>query len=172
MAQEKQQEQKVKHLVRIHNTDLPGEKPIYYALTRIKGVSMMFSNAICLVANVDRDAITGLMPDQDILKINDVLKNPSHYNIPSWLFNRRSDPITGQDLHVLTSDLDFAQSSDIKFMQKIRCYKGVRHQLGQPVRGQRTRSNFRKNKGKATGVFKTKLAPGSGAAADKKDNKK
>ena len=60
MSQEKTQEQKVKHLVRIHNTDLPGEKPLYYALTKIKGVGMMFSNAICIVSDIDPNSTTGL----------------------------------------------------------------------------------------------------------------
>ena len=48
--------------------------------------------------------------------------------------------------------LSFTQDNDIKMMKKIKSYKGVRHILGQPVRGQRTKSNFRKNKGKVLGV--------------------
>ena len=48
----------------------------------------------------------------------------------------------------------FTQDNDIKMMKKMRSYKGIRHSLGLPVRGQRTKSNFRKNKGKVLGVRK------------------
>ncbi len=51
----------------------------------------------------------------------------------------------------------------------MRSYKGIRHIHGQPVRGQRTRSNFRRNKGKVVGVVKKKVAP---AAGDKEGGKK
>ena len=51
-----------------------------------------------------------------------------------------------------TSDLRFIQDNDIKMMKKIKSYKGIRHMFRLPVRGQCTRSNFRKNKGKGMGV--------------------
>jgi small subunit ribosomal protein S13 len=46
----------------------------------------------------------------------------------------------------------FTKDNDIKLMRKIKSYKGTRHSAGQPVRGQRTKSNFRKSKGKVMGV--------------------
>jgi small subunit ribosomal protein S13 len=55
-------------------------------------------------------------------------------------------------MHIITTDLAFIKDNDIKMMKKIRCYRGVRHIRGLPVRGQNTRSKFRKNKGKAMGV--------------------
>jgi len=72
---------------------------------------------------------------------------------------------TGKDMHLLTADLSFVTDNDIKFMKMIRCFKGARHAAGQPVRGQRTRSHFRKGEG--VGVVKTKLAPAP--KADKKE---
>ncbi len=70
------------------------------------------------------------------------------FGTPVWMLNRRKDLELGEDRHLITSDLTFTQDNDIKMLKKIRSYKGVRHILGQPVRGQRTKSNFRKNKGK------------------------
>ena len=58
--------------------------------------------------------------------------------------------------------MSFTQDNDIKMLKKIKSYKGIRHSLGLPVRGQRTRSNFRKNKGKVMGVKRKE-----GAKADK-----
>jgi hypothetical protein len=75
-------------------------------------------------------------------------------------------------VHKIGADLKFTQENDIRFMKKIRCYKGIRHSMGQPVRGQRTKSNFRKNKGKVTGVAKTKQAKAAAAASSEKKEKK
>ena len=62
-----------------------------------------------------------------------------------------------------SSELTFAVKSDIDSMKKMRCYKGIRHELGQPVRGQRTRSSFRT--GGIVGVVKKKQVPGAAPVA-------
>jgi small subunit ribosomal protein S13 len=152
-------DEKVRFLVRVYNTDLNGNKPVHHALTKIKGVGRMFAKAVCVAAKVDPFVKAGKLAELEVSKITDVLKNPLNHNIPLWMLNRRRDPADGNNYHLMTSDLDFVQSNDIKQMQKIKCYKGVRHYLGQPVRGQRTRSNFRKNKGKVVGVSKKKAVP-------------
>jgi len=69
-------------------------------------------------------------------------------------------------MHLVTSELDFAKSNDIRLLKKIKAYRGVRHMYGLPVRGQRTRSNFRRNKGKPMGVMRNKAA--KAAQAEKK----
>ncbi len=143
-----------KHIVRISNTDLDGNKNILAALRAIKGVSFMFANAVCKVSGVDVNKKTGLLSDDEISKLEEVLKNPKKYGIPTWLFNRRKDLETGEDMHLLAVDLDVKLTEDLRRMKKIRSYRGVRHMFGLPVRGQRTRSNFRKNKGKVIGVVK------------------
>jgi len=76
------------------------------------------------------------------------------------MLNRRKDYETGEDKHLLSSDLAFTKDNDIKMLKKIKSYKGMRHAFGLPVRGQRTRSNFRRNKGKVTGVQKKKIKSG------------
>ena len=55
---------------------------------------------------------------------------------------------------MIGTNVDFFEENDVKMMKKIKSYKGIRHSLGQPVRGQRTKSNFRRNKGKVMGVQK------------------
>ena len=70
------------------------------------------------------------------------------------MLNRRKDIETGEDKHLLGSDLKLRKEFDLKRMKNIRSYKGVRHALGLPVRGQSTRSHF--HKGKSLGVKKPK----------------
>jgi small subunit ribosomal protein S13 len=146
----------VRHLVRIANTDLDGNKPIIQALKKIKGIGFSLAKAICYSANIDERAKTGLLTDAQVQKLEVVAKNMSKHGIPQWMFNRRKDPETGEELHLLTSELDFAKSNDIRLLKKVKAYKGVRHMYGLPVRGQRTRSNFRRNKGKPMGVIRSK----------------
>ena len=152
MAEEQKQE--LKYFVRIANTDLDGNKPISNALTKIKGISFMFSNAILNAAVIEKTKKAGSLSDEQTSKIDEIIKEPSKYNIPLWLFNRKRDPEDGTDKHITGAILTFTQDNDIKMMKKIKSYKGIRHSLGLPVRGQRTRSNFRKNKGKVMGVKK------------------
>jgi len=144
-----------KYFVRIANTDLDGNKHLIQALKKIKGVSLMFSNMICNIAGVDKTIKTGFLKEDQVKKLDDILNNPLKYNAPSWMFNRRKNYEDGKDYHVISGNLSFAEENDIKRMKKIRSYRGVRHGLGLPVRGQRTKSNFRRNKGKASlGVAK------------------
>ncbi len=146
--------QELKYFVRVANTDLDGNKPLQHALTKIKGISFMFSNIICNVAGIEKTKKTGYLADSEVAMIDSVLKDPSKFKVPAWLFNRKKDPEDGSDKHLVGSTLAFMQDNDIKMMKKIKSYKGIRHSFGLPVRGQRTRSNFRKNKGKVMGVKK------------------
>ncbi len=149
-----------RHIVRIVNTDLKGEKKVLMALQKIRGINYMFSNFICYSAKIDPLKITGKLTPEDIAKLEDVIRNPAKYNCPHWMMNRRKDYETGQDMHLITMDWDLTIDNDLKRMKKIRSYRGVRHMIGQPVRGQRTKSNFRKNKGKlSVGVIKKKAPP-------------
>ena len=158
MAEEQTKEvskENFRYFVRIANTDLDGNKPIASALRKIKGVSFMFSSMVCNIAGIDKMTKSGNLSDEEIKKIDDILNNPLKYNAPLWMLNRRRNYEDGRNFHAVTGDLSFTNENDIKRMKKIRSYKGVRHGQGLPVRGQRTKSNFRKNKGKASlGVAK------------------
>jgi len=155
-----------KQIVRIINADIHGEKQLCHALTSISGVGYSFSASVCNVLNLDCYRKVGSLSMEEIKKIEDAIKNPSQYKIPSSLFNRKADPETGQDRHLLSSDLKLTTEFDIKMLKKIRSYRGIRHAMGLPVRGQRTRSNFRE--GKAVGVSKKKAK----LEAEKQETKK
>lgn len=135
-----------KHIVRILNTDLDGNKKTVDALRKLHGVSFMYANAVCIVAGVSKDEKIGEIPEANVQKLETIIKNPA--GIPAWLLNRRKDYESGQDKHLLATDLDLTEDNDIKRLKKIKTYRGIRHIQGQPTRGQRTKSNFRKNKGK------------------------
>ena len=145
-----------RHLVRVASTDLVGSKSLLYAMTKIKGVSVMFSNAILSVSGIPKDKKAGTLTDADVAKLNDIITNPSKYKIPEWMFNRRNDYDSGENSHLITSDLTFTKENDIKRLKKVKSNRGMRHAWGLPLRGQRTQSNFRKHKGKVTGVKKKK----------------
>ena len=140
-------EKEFKHLVRIVNTDLKGSVPVGHALMKIQGVSFNFSNAICSGISIDKSKKVGDLSEKEIELIDDCIKNPKKYNIPEWMYNRRGDVVSGEDRHVVSSDLKIEKEFDIKRLKKIKSYKGLRHAVGLPVRGPRTRSNFRKKKG-------------------------
>ena len=142
------------YFVRIANTDLDGNRQIVHALKKIKGVSFMFSNMICNIAKVDKTIKAGYLKDDDVKKLDEVLNDPLKYNAPGWMFNRRKSYEDGKDYHLVTGNLSFAEENDVKRMKKIRSYRGVRHGVGLPVRGQRTKSNFRKNRAKGAGIKK------------------
>jgi|SRR3989344_463523 len=159
-----------RHIVRVANTDMDGNRKIGEAIRKIRGIGFSFANTICTLAGVDRAKKSGELSDDELKRIDESIKTASG-KVPSWLLNRRKDYETGKDLHLVSSDLKFANDQDIRLMKKIRSYKGVRHAAGLPVRGQRTRSNFRKNKGKVSlGVVKKK-AKAQQQDADKKGRK-
>ena len=143
----------VKHIIRVSTTDLDGSKAIYMALRKIKGISFAFSNAICNVINLDKTKKAGSLSDEEVKKIEDVIKNPSKYKIPNWLLNRRKDYETNEDKHLVVSDLKLQKEFDIKRMQKTKSYRGLRLAQGLTVRGQRTRAHFKRG-GKTLGVKK------------------
>ena len=138
-----------RHIVRIANTDLDGNKPLFMSLQKIQGVGEQFAQAICKAAKMNPQQKTGeLVPKQDEALTRVVLE-PEAAGIPRWMLNRRKDPETGGDSHLIGADIKFTIENDIKTMRRLKTYKGVRHAQGLTVRGQRTQGNFRKNKGKA-----------------------
>ncbi len=135
-----------RYIIRVANTDLAGERQIRIALCRIKGVSRMFAHAICLVSGIDPTRKAGDLTEAEEARLNEVVRTPQKFSIPEWLMNRRKDPETGEDKHLIGSDVTFERDNDIKRMRKLRTYKGLRHAEHLTVRGQRTKSNFRSNK--------------------------
>jgi len=149
-SKRRQPEQKERiNIIRVMETNLDGNKTVKRAIRNIKGVSFMFSNAMC--QNIDfADKKLAELGDNEIQKLEDIISNPSKYNIPTWMFNRRVDPSSGEDKHLSVSTMDFVQKMDVNEMKRKKTYKGVRHSEHLTVRGQRTRGSFRK--GKSVGV--------------------
>ncbi|MAF50918.1 MAG: 30S ribosomal protein S13 [Nanoarchaeota archaeon] len=141
-----------RHIVRLAEADLKGEKTLLPSLRRVKGVGFSFANAICTVTNIPINKQVGILTDEEIKSLEKAIKNPLEHKIPKWLYNRKKDLETGEDKHLTSSDLKLQKEFDIKHLKKIKCYRGVRHSSGLPVRGQRTRGNFRH--GKTIGVRK------------------
>ncbi|PIN76887.1 30S ribosomal protein S13 [Candidatus Woesearchaeota archaeon CG10_big_fil_rev_8_21_14_0_10_36_11] len=153
------EQQTFKHIVRIAQVDVPGDKAIRIALTKIKGIGINVADILCTVAGIDKRHKAGNLSADDVEKLNNVIANPLSHGIPAWVCNRRKDYETGEDQHILTSTLNFVQDNDIKRLKKIKTLRGIRHQKKLPLRGQRTRSNFRRSKGKVIGVKKKAPAP-------------
>ncbi len=149
-------------VIRIARKDLNSELKLERSLWGIKGVGKNFAHAIRMVSGIDSSKKLGDLTEAELAKIEDIVQHPTKYNIPKWMLNHRWERETGEDSHYVESSLDFKKKTDIDFMKKTRTYKGVRHQLGQPVRGQRTKSHFRT--GSAVGVTKKKEVPGKAAA--------
>ena len=141
-------QEKGEMLIRILATDITGSKSVYAGLTRIKGISWAISNAACRILGIPRAKKIKDLNEAEIETISKFIANPK---LPEFMLNRRKDLETGKTEHLIGTDLDMRREFDIKRMKKMRSYKGVRHSAGQPVRGQRTKSHFRKA-GKAVGV--------------------
>ena len=134
----------IKRLIRIANTDIAGNKSILYGLSKIKGISLPFSGAICQVLSIkEKDEIVSL-DEAKIKEIEAAIADPKSKGIPAWLFNRKNDPDSGDNLHLTGPTLKLTKEFDVRKMKKIKSYRGIRHMFGLPVRGQRTKVNFRK----------------------------
>ncbi len=142
------------NIVRVMNTDLDGDKNIVYALTNIKGISYNLSKAIIYSSKVDQEKKLKDLDEKETKELEKIIQNPEASNIPTWLLNRNRDNATGKDMHITGTDITMTTREDINRLRKIRSYRGIRHELGLPTRGQRTRSSFRK--GKKVGVVKKK----------------
>lgn len=155
-----------KYIVRIADTDLDGYQTIEQALPKIKGIGRR--TAIILVdrTGLPRNEKIGNLSDDQVNALAQALTELSTY-VPAWMVNRQADFDTGENLHIFSTDLVTYFRDDINRMKKIRCYRGVRHEKGKKVRGQRTRSNGRK--GLTLGVIRVKQAPAE--AGDKSSDK-
>jgi len=142
---EKTQKQVV-NLIRIVGTDINADSSILFGLAKIKGVNIMLANALCVVLKLDKLSKISSLSEKDIEKIENYLTTNEMKEIPSWLLNKRKDLDTGKDLHFITKDIDFDLLQLKRRLGKLKTYKGLRHRARLPLRGQRTKSNFRRNK--------------------------
>ena len=112
-------------MARIAGIDLPREKRIEIGLTYIYGIGRTSSNKILEAAKVNPDTRVRDLTDDEVKKISEVIEE--HY--------------------MVEGDLRREVALNIKTLQEIGCYRGIRHRKGLPVRGQKTKTNARTRKG-------------------------
>ncbi len=153
-----------REIVRISGNDLPGGITIPRALQKIKGIgirtSRVYTNIFEEKTKVSKGCLLGNIPPET----DDVLANIiTSASLPSWMVNRRKDIYSGEDAHTIGADLMFSVREDKQRLSRIKTRRGLRLLAGLPVRGQKTRSNFRRKQG-AVGVVKAAQKPGAAPA--------
>lgn len=112
-------------MARIAGVDLPREKRVEIGLTYIYGIGRVSSNKILEAAGVNPDVRVRDLTDDDVRKISSVIDSD----------------------YMVEGDLRREIALNIKRLQEIGCYRGIRHRKGLPVRGQNTKTNARTRKG-------------------------
>ena len=151
-----------KYIVRISNTDIDGDKNVVYGIKSIKGIGAHMANLIANESKINKNLKIGDLKDPDIEKLQAIIDKVSE-SAPAWMLNHRKDYETGEDIHLIGSEIEMHLRDEINIMKKIRSYRGIRHERGLPVRGQRTRANNRK--GLALGVSKKREIKSSSSKA-------
>lgn len=139
---EDQEDTDFQYIVRIANTDIDGDKPVTYALTSIKGIGRHLGILIADEAGVSRSEKIGKLSEDHIHKIQEVIDTIDE-RAPGWMLNHTKQYDTGSDTHLVGPDVSMTLREDINRLKKIRAYRGVRHERGLRVRGQRTRAHPR-----------------------------
>ena len=152
-------------IIRILSKDIEGRMKLYPSLTKIKGVSWGLSNAVCNLLRLDKKRKISSLTEEEIARLTSFIKEAK--DIPLHLLNRRKDFETGKDKHLVGSDLELQKEFDVKRLKKIKSYRGLRHLSNLPMRGQRTKSNFRKNRRKGSGIKKKEKVSGQKGAPQK-----
>ena len=122
-------------MARVIGIDIPDNKRLEISLTYIYGIGRKLSNEIIEKLGLNKDMRAREMNEDQIAKLNAVL----------------------QSEYMVEGDLRRQIQNNIKRLIGIHCYRGQRHRLGLPVRGQRTRTNSRTRKGKRKTVANKKI---------------
>ena len=132
-------------------------------LSQIKGIGYMFANSMLQVLKISPHQKIGNLTAEQVSAIEKIIQDPKAANFPIWFLNRRQDIETGEDMHLVTSDIAFNIRNDVEREKALFSWRGYRHMYGLKVRGQRTRCTGRK--GGAVGVAKGgKVMPAKGGA--------
>ena len=113
-------------MARIAGVDLPREKRIEIGLTYIYGIGRITSNRLLAEAGVNPDTRVKDLTDEEVVKIQKAME--------------------AHDI-LVEGDLRREVALNIKRLQEIGCYRGIRHRKGLPVRGQKSKTNARTRKG-------------------------
>tara|TARA_B000000460_G_scaffold237380_1_gene200143 strand:- start:631 stop:1251 length:621 start_codon:yes stop_codon:yes gene_type:complete len=151
------------NLIRILGNDIPGEKKALIGLTQVRGIGYMFANSILQILKINPDSKIGTLSPEQVSSVEKMIQDPKSVNFPTWFLNRQKDFGTGDDIHLLTSDIAFNLRNDVEREKGVFSWRGYRHMYGLKVRGQRTRCTGRK--GGAVGVAKGgRVLPAKGGA--------
>ena len=123
-------------MARIAGVDLPREKRVEIGLTYIYGIGRTSSNRILAEAKVNPDTRCRDLTDEEVKRISAVI----------------------DETQTVEGDLRREIALNIKRLQEIGCYRGIRHRNGLPVRGQSTKNNARTRKGRKKTVANKKKA--------------
>jgi small subunit ribosomal protein S13 len=113
-------------MARISGVDLPRDKRIEIGLTYVYGIGRATSNRLLKEAGVNPDTRVRDLTDEEVSRITNAISN---------------------DSILIEGDLRRELATNIKRLQEIGCYRGIRHRKGLPVRGQKTKTNARTRKG-------------------------
>ncbi|MCL4371896.1 30S ribosomal protein S13 [Candidatus Marsarchaeota archaeon] len=164
---------KATSIIRIAGKDVNGELSLRRAIDEVKGIGSSMANALSFAADkklgLSPDTKIGSLAEDKISALEELIKNPAKFGIPTYMLNHRKNFETGLDAHFVGNDLIFANRQDIAREVTLRTWRGMRHQYGQKVRGQHTRSTGRT--GATVGVTKKSVAK-PGAPAGKEEKKK
>ena len=117
-------------MARISGVNIPTGKKIHIALTYIFGIGSKIANDLCDQASIDKTKRVNELNDDELNKIREIIEQK----------------------HVVEGDLRRKVSMDIKRLNDLGCYRGLRHRKKLHVRGQRTHTNARTRKGKAVAI--------------------
>ncbi len=147
-----------RYIVRIAGKDVDGSKKLMVALSEIRGVGFNFAQILLNTLKIDPNVRMGFLSENDVTEIENAIRDPAKFGLPSWLMNRQKDIEKGSTAHIITSDWDISIKNDIEREKGVMSWRGFRHMMGLKVRGQRTRTTGRK--GGAVGVRKAgKVVP-------------
>ena len=123
-------------MARISGVNIPTAKKIHIALTYIYGIGPKIATELCDQASIDISKRVNELNDDELNKIREIIDQK----------------------HMVEGDLRRKVSMDIKRLNDLGCYRGLRHRKKLPVRGQRTHTNARTRKGKAVPIAGKKKA--------------
>ena len=112
-------------MARISGVDLPREKRVEIGLTYVYGIGRVSATKILEAAKVNPDTRVRDLTDDEVKRISEVIDAD----------------------YMVEGDLRREIAMNIKRLQEIGCYRGIRHRKGLPVRGQKTKTNARTRKG-------------------------
>ena len=122
-------------MARIAGVDLPRDKRVEIGLTYIYGIGRTSATKILAAANVNPDTRVRDLTDEEVGRIRDII----------------------DEQYMVEGDLRRDTALNIKRLQEIGCYRGIRHRRGLPVRGQKTKTNARTRKGPKRTVANKKI---------------